>query len=136
MTDTSCTALMLLAGKVHDEGFKVALTGEGSDEWLAGYPWYKFDRVFEGMGIISGGRLHAGVKKMFFNWLGCSKDAVAYLERCVPQPAARMRFRDFTIFSARRVSASTAPACSRASTTMIPMHRSRRISAGPDAGTR
>ncbi len=47
VTDTSCTALMLLAGKVHDEGFKVALTGEGSDEWLAGYPWYKFHKVLD-----------------------------------------------------------------------------------------
>ena len=97
VTDTSCTALMLLAGKVHDEGFKVALTGEGADEWLAGYPWYKIERVFEGMGIISGGRLHAGAKKMFYNWLGCSKDAVAYLERCVSSaggPHAFQRFYD------------------------------------------
>jgi asparagine synthase (glutamine-hydrolysing) len=97
VTDTSCTALMLLAGKVHDEGLKVALTGEGSDEWLAGYPWYKFERVFEGMGKISGGRLNAGAKKMFYNWLGCSKDAVAYLERCVSSaggPHAFQRFYD------------------------------------------
>ncbi len=50
VTDTSCTALMMLAGKVHEKGFKVALTGEGSDEWLAGYPWYKFDRIVEWLG--------------------------------------------------------------------------------------
>jgi asparagine synthetase B (glutamine-hydrolysing) len=88
---------MLLAGKFHDEGLKVALTGEGSDEWLAGYPWYKFERVLEGMGKISGGRLNAGAKKMFYNWLGCSKDAVAYLERCVSSaggPHAFQRFYD------------------------------------------
>ena len=23
----------------------MALTGEGADEWLAGYPWYKVNRV-------------------------------------------------------------------------------------------
>src|SRR5438876_8600653 len=34
--DTSCTALMLLAEEVHRQEYKVALTGEGSDEWLAG----------------------------------------------------------------------------------------------------
>ena len=26
-------------------GYKVALTGEGADEWLAGYPWYKITRL-------------------------------------------------------------------------------------------
>jgi asparagine synthase (glutamine-hydrolysing) len=39
--DTSCAALMLLARAVHRDGYKVALTGEGADEWLAGYSWYK-----------------------------------------------------------------------------------------------
>jgi asparagine synthase (glutamine-hydrolysing) len=81
VTDTSCTALMLLAGKVHDEGFKVALTGEGSDEWLAGYPWYKIDRVMGWLGAVSGGTLDAAVRKRFFTWLGCNKDAVAYFKR-------------------------------------------------------
>src|SRR5262249_29662360 len=37
--DTSCAALLLLAREVHARGYKVALTGEGADEWLAGYPW-------------------------------------------------------------------------------------------------
>src|SRR6202158_597862 len=36
--DTACAALLLLAREVHAQGYKVALTGEGSDEWLAGYP--------------------------------------------------------------------------------------------------
>src|SRR5262249_60999053 len=35
--DTSCAALMLLARPVHRDGYKVALTGDGADEWLAGY---------------------------------------------------------------------------------------------------
>jgi asparagine synthase (glutamine-hydrolysing) len=43
--DTSCAALLLLAAEVHRRGFKVALTGEGADEWLAGYPWHKVNRV-------------------------------------------------------------------------------------------
>jgi len=45
VVDTSCAALLLLAEKVHAAGYKVALTGEGSDEWLAGYPWFKVDRL-------------------------------------------------------------------------------------------
>ncbi|HVZ05420.1 asparagine synthase (glutamine-hydrolyzing) [Hyphomicrobium sp.] len=97
VTDTSCTALMLLAGKVHNEGFKVALTGEGSDEWLAGYPWYKINRVFEGLGAISGGTLDVALRRRAFTWLGCSKDGVAYLDGCVPSaggPHAFQRFYD------------------------------------------
>jgi asparagine synthase (glutamine-hydrolysing) len=43
--DTACAALLSLARSVHSHGFKVALTGEGSDEWLAGYPWFKIHRL-------------------------------------------------------------------------------------------
>ncbi|MGE3818574.1 MAG: asparagine synthase (glutamine-hydrolyzing), partial [Isosphaeraceae bacterium] len=39
--DTSCSALMRLAAAVHAQGYKVALTGEGADEALAGYVWFK-----------------------------------------------------------------------------------------------
>ena len=39
--DTSCAALLRLAETVHDRGYKVVLTGEGADEALAGYVWYK-----------------------------------------------------------------------------------------------
>ncbi len=38
--DTSCAASMLLARRVHEDGYKVALTGEGADEQLAGYAWF------------------------------------------------------------------------------------------------
>lgn len=43
--DTSCLGLMHLARSVHGHGYKVALTGEGADEWLAGYPWFKIHRM-------------------------------------------------------------------------------------------
>jgi asparagine synthase (glutamine-hydrolysing) len=39
--DSSCACLMRLAGAVHGQGYKVVLTGEGADEALAGYPWFK-----------------------------------------------------------------------------------------------
>ncbi|WP_169975092.1 asparagine synthase (glutamine-hydrolyzing) [Tautonia rosea] len=43
--DTSCACLMRLARAVHDEGYKVALTGEGADEAFAGYAWFKFQQM-------------------------------------------------------------------------------------------
>ncbi len=45
VVDTSCAALLLLAREVHTQGYKVAQTGEGADEWLAGYPWHKVNRA-------------------------------------------------------------------------------------------
>jgi asparagine synthase (glutamine-hydrolysing) len=47
--DTSCGALLRLAQSVHAQGYKVALTGEGADEALAGYVWYKTQMVREGL---------------------------------------------------------------------------------------
>ena len=44
--DSSCLGLMQLSRAVREGGYKVALTGEGADEWLGGYPWFKLDRAF------------------------------------------------------------------------------------------
>lgn len=41
VVDTSCAALYCLSAEVQRQGFKVVLTGEGSDEALAGYAWFK-----------------------------------------------------------------------------------------------
>lgn len=43
--DTSSAALYRLARTVREAGYKVALTGEGADEALAGYPWHKVSRA-------------------------------------------------------------------------------------------
>jgi asparagine synthase (glutamine-hydrolysing) len=43
--DTSSAALLRLAQAVHGQGYKVALTGEGADEALAGYAWYKSQKI-------------------------------------------------------------------------------------------
>jgi asparagine synthase (glutamine-hydrolysing) len=43
--DTSCAALLRLAQSVHQQGYKVVLTGEGADEALAGYIWYKTQAI-------------------------------------------------------------------------------------------
>jgi asparagine synthase (glutamine-hydrolysing) len=52
--DTSCAALLQLAGRVHANGQKVVLTGEGADEWLIGYPWYKAAKVLGMLDVIPG----------------------------------------------------------------------------------
>src|SRR5262249_40329187 len=41
--NSNCVAKYLLSEKVRDAGFKVVLTGEGSDEILAGYPPFRRD---------------------------------------------------------------------------------------------
>jgi asparagine synthase (glutamine-hydrolysing) len=43
--DTSCATLLKLAAAVHGQGYKVVLTGEGADEALAGYVWYKSQKI-------------------------------------------------------------------------------------------
>ena len=56
--DTSCAALLRLAEAVHGQGYKVALTGEGADEALAGYVWYKSQKIRDMRGYRrSAGRL-------------------------------------------------------------------------------
>ncbi|MGB7790818.1 MAG: asparagine synthase (glutamine-hydrolyzing) [Terrimicrobiaceae bacterium] len=55
--DTSCAALLQLAGRVHACGQKVVLTGEGADEWLIGYPWYKAAKLLEFLDVVPGLRL-------------------------------------------------------------------------------
>jgi asparagine synthase (glutamine-hydrolysing) len=63
--DTSCAALLLLAREVHQQGYKVAVTGEGSDEWLAGYPWYKVHRLLGYLDTVPGLRLGRLVRRAY-----------------------------------------------------------------------
>jgi asparagine synthase (glutamine-hydrolysing) len=63
--DTSCAALLRLAQSVHAQGYKVALTGEGADEALAGYIWYKTQVVRDGIAR----RLGTGPIRLFRNLL-------------------------------------------------------------------
>lgn len=52
--DTSCLGLMHLARAVRNHGYKVALTGEGADEWLGGYPWFKYHKASAWLDAIPG----------------------------------------------------------------------------------
>ncbi len=48
--NTNHTAKYLLSRKVREHGFKVVLTGEGSDEIFGGYPWFRRDMLLYGSG--------------------------------------------------------------------------------------
>ncbi|HEY2423543.1 MAG TPA: asparagine synthase C-terminal domain-containing protein, partial [Chthoniobacterales bacterium] len=54
VVDTSCAALLQLARRVHSCDQKVVLTGEGADEWLVGYPWYKAEKILNFLDVIPG----------------------------------------------------------------------------------
>jgi len=73
VVDTSCAALLLLAEEVHGQGFKVALTGEGADEWLAGYPWYKIHRVLGALDVVPGVHLSRLLRRLLLEVTGAPR---------------------------------------------------------------
>lgn len=68
--DTSCAALLQLAGKVRGCNQKVVLTGEGADEWLIGYPWYKVHKALGYLDLVPGIRLSNKVRRAFLGMKG------------------------------------------------------------------
>ncbi len=71
--DTSCAALLLLARKVHQSGYKVALTGEGADEWMAGYPWYKIHRLLGMLDFLPGLPMSGMARRAYMKLTGAPK---------------------------------------------------------------
>jgi asparagine synthase (glutamine-hydrolysing) len=65
--DTSCAALLQLAHRVHACGQKVVLTGEGADEWLVGYPWYKAAKAFGFLDLLPGLTLSDPIRRAFLH---------------------------------------------------------------------
>jgi asparagine synthase (glutamine-hydrolysing) len=63
--DQSCLALMELAKAVHARNYKVVLTGEGADEWLAGYPWFKLNKLLNSLDWIPGLEVGRRLRKLF-----------------------------------------------------------------------
>src|SRR6516162_7204985 len=63
--DTSCAALLQLARLVHTSGQKVVVTGEGADEWLVGYPWYKAAKAIGFLDVFPGLPLSDKVRRAF-----------------------------------------------------------------------
>jgi asparagine synthase (glutamine-hydrolysing) len=79
--DTACASLLLLAREVHRQGYKVALTGEGADEWLAGYPWYKSYRLLEWLDVIPGLPVSRLARRAYLRLSGAPPAAWSYRER-------------------------------------------------------
>ena len=57
--DSSAACLMRLARAVHEQGYKVVLTGEGADEALAGYAWFKSQKI---RNVVSWGPVVSALK--------------------------------------------------------------------------
>jgi asparagine synthase (glutamine-hydrolysing) len=79
--DTSCAALLLLAREVHSRGYKVALTGEGADEWLAGYPWHKVNRLLGYLDVFPGVRLSQLTRRLFIRLSGAPSFSWDHMRR-------------------------------------------------------
>lgn len=93
VVDTACAALLLLAKAVRKSGYKVALTGEGSDEWLAGYPWFKVQRLLGIVDAIPGVRLSNWLRRAYLKLTGTPQfapEAVAAAENLLGGPNAWM----------------------------------------------
>jgi asparagine synthase (glutamine-hydrolysing) len=71
--DTACAALLMLAREVHAHEYKVALTGEGADEWLAGYPWYKAHRLMGLLDFIPGLKLSQLCRRAYLRLSGAPR---------------------------------------------------------------
>ncbi len=52
--DTACAAVLRLSQLIREHGYKVALTGQGADELLAGYIWFKTSSMMDKLNIIPG----------------------------------------------------------------------------------
>jgi len=93
--DTSSTAMLMMAREVHRRGYKVALTGEGSDEWLAGYVWYKVHRVFGLLDRLPGLPLGGAVRQLLYDIIGFAPDAQRHV-RAIREPLGdHSAFHDF-----------------------------------------
>jgi len=68
--DMACSALLMMAERVHADGYGVALSGEGADEWFASYPWYKFNKLLGMLDVIPGVPVSRGLRQLFLRITG------------------------------------------------------------------
>jgi asparagine synthase (glutamine-hydrolysing) len=67
---------MLLAAEVHRAGYKVALAGEGSDEWLGGYPWHKVHKLLGLADVVPGVPVGMGIRRLIGAVVGAPPEAM------------------------------------------------------------
>ena len=70
VVDTSCACLLRLAETVHARGHRVVLTGEGADEALAGYIWFKMQRSTNAFRRVAGDRWSARIRDLALDAIG------------------------------------------------------------------
>jgi asparagine synthase (glutamine-hydrolysing) len=94
VVDTSCAAVLCLARLLHEHGYKAALTGQGADECLAGYLWFKVHKLLSTLDVIPGlclsnlaRRAYARLIAPHFPW-----SVLARSERAVGGPNAYLDF--------------------------------------------
>jgi asparagine synthase (glutamine-hydrolysing) len=79
--DTSAAASLLLAQRVHDAGYKVALAGEGADEWLGGYPWLAGTPFIRWLGRVPGLSLVGPATRLHLWSVGAPRGTYALVQR-------------------------------------------------------
>jgi asparagine synthase (glutamine-hydrolysing) len=79
--DTACAALLMLSEEVQRRGYRVAMTGEGADEWLASYPWYKLHKALGMLDVIPGVRVSNAVRRLFLKLSGAPQYPRAVVNR-------------------------------------------------------
>jgi asparagine synthase (glutamine-hydrolysing) len=73
VVDTSCACMLRLSRAVHEQGYKVALTGEGADEALAGYVWFRTERMSAQVARWCGHSLPNLLHRLILAWVGGGK---------------------------------------------------------------
>ena len=76
VVDTASAASLLLAAEVHRAGYKVALAGEGSDEWLGGYPWHKAHKLMGLADVVPGVPVSMGIRRLLGRIAGATPEAM------------------------------------------------------------
>ena len=61
--DTASAAVLRLSQLIREHGYKVALTGQGADELLAGYVWFKSCSIMDRLNVVPG--LSNGIRRLY-----------------------------------------------------------------------
>lgn len=70
VVDTSAAYLMRLAETVRAHGFKAVLTGDGADEGLAGYVWFRAEKVLGTLDRWTAGIASRALRSLAFSLVG------------------------------------------------------------------
>jgi asparagine synthase (glutamine-hydrolysing) len=68
--DSASACLMRLAAAVRQQGYKVALTGEGADEALAGYAWFKTQKIRDALRRRFGSTIPSAIRALVLGMMG------------------------------------------------------------------